>query len=129
MRSGGHNFYFSENPLTKFSAAVCLCLVWRHEDRPCKTWKSLISTFNQKLCPAIGGERAGTPAALSVYVVKSMCAIFAAVTAYGRAFYVSAVWAAMTWKWSFLLFFYARSYRRFYEHRTGICADVGYQKL
>ena len=52
-----------------------------------------------------------------------------AVTGYGRAFYVSCVWSAMTWKWSFLLFIYTRGYRRLYEHRTGMCADVGYQKL
>lgn len=52
-----------------------------------------------------------------------------AVTPYGRAFFVSAVWAAMTWKWSFLLFVYSRNYRRLYEQRTGLCADVGYRRV
>jgi len=52
-----------------------------------------------------------------------------AVTAYGRAFYVSAVWAAMTWKWSFLLFLYSRSYRRLWEQRTRMSANVGYEKV
>jgi heme transporter 1 len=51
------------------------------------------------------------------------------VTAYGRAYYVSSVWAAMTWKWSFLLFLYSRNYRRLYEQRTGMCADIGYEKV
>jgi len=52
------------------------------------------------------------------------------VIAYGQAYYVSSVWAAMTWKWSFLLFLYARNYRRLYELTTGICADsAGYEKV
>jgi len=60
---------------------------------------------------------------------KERVIVYAAVTGYGRAFYVSSVWAAMTWKWAFLLFIYSRKYRRLYEFRTGMCADVGYQKV
>jgi len=52
-----------------------------------------------------------------------------AVTPFGRAYYVSSVWAGMTWKWSFLLFHYSRSYRRLWEQRTGLCADIGYEKV
>jgi len=62
-------------------------------------------------------------------LVKLFVYVCSAVTGYGRAFYVSSVWAAMTWKWSFLLFLYARNYRRLYERRSGMCADVGYQKI
>ena len=63
------------------------------------------------------------------YVTRVCCVNCAAVTGYGRAFYVSSVWSAMTWKWSFLLFLYSRNYRRLYELRTGICADVGYHTV
>ncbi|XP_022099848.1 heme transporter hrg1-B-like [Acanthaster planci] len=31
-----------------------------------------------------------------------------------RGYYVAAVWVFMTWKWSFALFWYSKSYRRFY---------------
>jgi len=55
--------------------------------------------------------------------IPCMCVVL---TGYGRAFYVASVWTLMTWKWSFLLFFYTRQYRRLYEHRIGTCADVGY---
>ena len=36
--------------------------------------------------------------------------IFLGVTAHNDAFYVTSVWCAMTWKWAFLLFIYARKY-------------------
>jgi len=63
-------------------------------------------------------------------VVYKLCSCTCvAVTAYGRAFYVSAVWAAMMWKSSFQLFYYTRHYRRLFEQRTGMCADVSYQKV
>lgn len=47
----------------------------------------------------------------------------------GRGYYLSCVWALMTWKWAFLLFICARIYRRQYEQRTGTSADVGYVKI
>ncbi|XP_038046605.1 heme transporter hrg1-B-like [Patiria miniata] len=31
-----------------------------------------------------------------------------------HGYYVTAVWVFMTWKWSFALFWYSKSYRRFY---------------
>jgi len=40
---------------------ACRCLVWKLEDKPRETQKSLMSTFNKKLCPAIAG---GPPALL-----------------------------------------------------------------
>jgi len=30
----------------------------------------------------------------------------------GRSYFLTCVWCFMTWKWGFLLFFYARNYRR-----------------
>lgn len=66
--------------------------------------------------------------AFAVYIALAVTE-HQSVTAYGRAFYVSAVWAGMTWKWTFLLFIYSRNYRRLYEQRTGMCADIGYEKV
>lgn len=52
-----------------------------------------------------------------------------ALTPSGRGYYLSTVWSLMTWKWTFILFFCARIYRRLYQERNRENPDIGYQKI
>lgn len=52
-----------------------------------------------------------------------------ALTAYGRGYYLACVWCFMTWKWGFMLFFFARQYRQLYQRKTGRSPNVKYEEI
>jgi heme transporter 1 len=80
----------------------------------------------------------GQLAGVSAFVTYLALAITEqqALTPFGpRGYYLSSVWSMMTWKWSFLLYMYSRTYKRLFEEfsRTklpvGTNENGGYEKI
>ncbi|XP_071788632.1 heme transporter HRG1-like [Asterias amurensis] len=73
---------------------------------------------NRLKAPIIVGfiVQLGSIAAFITYIVLALVEkqTLMPVTGAHHGYYLTAIWVFMTWKWSFALFFFSRSYRKFY---------------